>query len=195
MSARFVVMVSGGGTNLQALIDAISQGVVDARIVLVVSSRPDAYALERAKLNGLDTLVALRQTQESEIADSIAPFKPDYILLLGWMRILSDAFIDRFPGCIVNLHPALPGTFPGTRSIERAWEAHAKGIIQKTGVMMHYVPGAQVDAGPVIAFREVDFEAGEAYENFEARMHAAEHGLVVETASRLADVTAKGERR
>jgi phosphoribosylglycinamide formyltransferase-1 len=210
MSARFVVMVSGGGTNLQALMDAISSGEVNASIALVVSSRKDAFALERAAKAGLDVVAAVpprgssqpgsgddsaRRAYDRGLAESIALRDPDYILLLGWMRILTEDFIGRFPGRIVNLHPALPGTFAGTNAIERAWEAHERGEIAMTGVMIHFVPDARVDAGPVIGVKTIEFLAGESFEHYEARMHAAEHRLVVETAANLAEMAVKGERR
>ncbi len=210
MSARFVVMVSGGGTNLQALIDAISAGKVDAGIELVVSSRKDAFALERATQAGLETLVAqpprglppgasrdnsARKEYDRELADSIAQRDPDYILMLGWMRVLTEEFISRFPGRIVNLHPALPGTFAGTNAIERAWDAHLKGEITGTGVMTHYVPDARVDAGPVFGLKTIEFLDGENFEEYAARMHEAEHLLVVETAALLAAGCVKGEYR
>ena len=210
MSARFVVMVSGGGTNLQALIDAISAGKVYARIALVISSRKDAFALERAAKAGLETLVATpprrsspagsvddlaRRAYDRRLADSIASVNPDYIFLLGWMRILTEEFIGRFPGRIVNLHPALPGTFAGVNAIERAWQAYLEGEIACTGVMTHYVPDARVDSGPVIGLKTVGFLAGESFEDYETRMHRAEHQLVVETAASLADMAVKGEGR
>ncbi len=210
MSARFVVMVSGGGTNLQALIDAVASGIVDARIDLVVSSRKDAYALERAARAGVETFVAApprgsnqsgpgedpaRAAYDRGLADLIAPRNPDCILMLGWMRVLTSEFINRFPGRIVNLHPALPGMFAGTNAIRRAWDARVKGEIKATGVMMHYVPDARVDAGPVIGLKSVDFLPGESFEEYETRMHEAEHALVVETAAILAAGCVKGERR
>ncbi|HWR12583.1 MAG TPA: phosphoribosylglycinamide formyltransferase [Rectinemataceae bacterium] len=198
---RFVVMVSGNGSNLQALIDAIEKGEVKASIVLVVSSDPEAYALRRAEKAGIPFIVlrysrdpklekeASRGAYDRMLAETIAPYRPDYIFLLGWMRVLSAEFTARFPGRIVNLHPALPGTFPGTHAIERAWEACARGEITDSGVMTHFVPDERVDAGPVIAFERVAIGGTESLDAFEKRMHKTEHLLVVRTAAMLGSIS------
>jgi len=197
MKSRFVVMVSGNGSNLQSLIDAIARGELDAKIVLVLSSDPDAHALVRARKAGIPTLVlsrapipgldkaASRRAYDKSLAEAILPYGPDYIFLLGWMRILGKEFIAPFRDRIVNLHPALPGTFPGTHAIERAWDAFLRGEIGETGVMTHFVPDECVDAGPVIASERVVPDRGETFEAFEARMHEIEHGLVIRTAGIL----------
>lgn len=206
---RFVVLVSGNGGNLQALIDAVAAGSVNASIALVLSSDPDAYALKRAAVAGIpsialpyirDPLVereADRTAFDHRLADAVETYDPDYIFLLGWMRILSAAFIGRFSGKIVNLHPALPGCFPGTHAIERAWDACARGELSETGVMTHFVPDERVDAGPVILSEKVRIAANETLADFEIRMHDTEHELVVKTASMLASIASdegKGER-
>jgi len=190
-------MVSGNGSNLQVLIDAIARGELDAEIVLVLSSDPDAHALARAGKAGIPALAlgsrhapgldkaTFRRAYDGALAEAILPYRPDYIFLLGWMRILGTEFIDHFRDRIVNLHPALPGTFPGTHAIERAWEAFTRGEIRETGVMTHFVPDEGVDSGPVIAFERVVPSRGETLEDFEARMHEAEHGLVIRTAGIL----------
>jgi phosphoribosylglycinamide formyltransferase-1 len=195
---RFVVLVSGNGTNLQALIDAIERGEVKASIVLVLSSDPEAYALKRAERAGIPEIAlpymrdpgldttASRRLYDELLAETVARCHPDFIFLLGWMRILGGGFIDRFPGKIVNLHPALPGAFPGTHAIERAWEAFGKGKIAETGVMIHFIPDERVDAGPVITSEPVAIVSGENFEAFEKRVHEVEHRLVVKTAKRLA---------
>ena len=194
---RLVVMVSGNGSNLQALIDAIGNGGLQAAIVLVVSSDPGAFALKRALEAGIPAIalpvthnpaldrVASRKAYDRMLAEAIAPCKPDYIFLLGWMRILGGEFISQFPGKIVNLHPALPGTFPGTHAIERAWQAFVRGDLMETGVMTHFVPDGQVDAGPVIVSERVQIGESESLEGLERRMHEVEHLLVVKTAMQL----------
>lgn len=202
---RLAVLVSGNGSNLQALIDAIDSQKIDARIVLVLSSDSSAPALGRATRHGIPAIAAeyrpdlkssppgdsrearraARAAYDAAIAEAVLASAPDYVLLLGWMRILGEEFICRFPGKIVNLHPALPGTFPGTRAIERAWDARTRGEIEHTGIMVHYVPDTRVDAGPVILSRRVDFIPGESLERFEARMHATEHELIVAAVSSL----------
>lgn len=200
MKVRFVVLVSGNGSNLQALIDAIGTGEVNAEIVLVLSSDPEAYALKRALGAGIPVITlpyrrdpgldkpASRRAYDRALAEAIRPYGPDYIFLLGWMRILGSEFIAPFKDRIVNLHPALPGTFPGTHAIERAWEAFARGEIDETGVMTHFVPDECVDAGPVIALERVAPGKRETLGAFGARMHETEHSLVVRTAGILVQV-------
>ena len=120
---RLVVLVSGNGSNLQALIDAINSGDVHAQIVLVLSSTSKAKALDKARAAGIPSLSlppkALktwsgrqdREEYDGMLASLVAPFEPDYILMLGWMRLLGVRFISKFPAKLVNLHPALPGAF------------------------------------------------------------------------------------
>ncbi len=103
------------------------------------------------------------------------------------MRLLSAAFLDRFHGRVVNIHPALPGQFPGTHAIERAYAAFQRGETSGTGVMVHLVPDGGVDDGPVLGMVEVAIQAGESLEALEARIHAVEHRLYVETLRRLFD--------
>jgi folate-dependent phosphoribosylglycinamide formyltransferase PurN len=101
------------------------------------------------------------------------------------MHVLSMAFLGRFSGKVINLHPALPGQFAGTHAIERAYEAFIRGEISETGVMVHFVPDEGVDVGPAIATVRVPFVTGESVEVFTARMHIAEHKLLVEALHNL----------
>jgi len=103
------------------------------------------------------------------------------VVLAGWMRILSSLFLSSFPNRVVNLHPALPDTFPGTHAIERAYQAYHRGEIKHTGVMVHLVPNEGVDNGPVLGQQEIHFQPDETLEQFEARVHAVEHILLVNT--------------
>jgi phosphoribosylglycinamide formyltransferase-1 len=200
---RLAVLVSGNGSNLQALLDAISSEAVSANVALVVSSDPGARALDRAREAGIPALalpyvrdhelgrIESRNAYDARLAEAVLPYEPDFVFLLGWMRILGNAFISKFPGRIVNLHPALPGTFPGTHAIERAWEAGRCGEITETGAMTHYVPDEGVDSGPVIMCGRIAIGADETLESLEARMHEIEHGLVVKTARLLSDACAR----
>ncbi|MCE5255894.1 MAG: phosphoribosylglycinamide formyltransferase [Spirochaetaceae bacterium] len=195
--ARIVVLVSGNGTNLQALSDAIRDGHLPAEIVLVVSSHPSAPALSRAHNAGIPAIAMpyvrdpcesreeSRRSYDANLADRAAACSPDWIFLLGWMRILSSAFTSRFKGRILNLHPALPGQFPGTHAIERAWQAFRNGEIRQTGVMLHFVPDEGVDCGPLFAKETVPLLPGDTFPEFEARVHEAEHRLVAKAASML----------
>ena len=154
---RLVVLVSGSGSNLQALLD-------DALpVVAVVSNRADAFALQRAARVGVATeylsLAAARRAgrtrrdYDAELAEVVASHRPDYVVLAGWMHLLSSAFLDRFPDRVVNLHPALPGTFPGAHAIEKAFAAATRGEIAATGIMVHLVPDEGVLRGSGVEIR------------------------------------------
>jgi formyltetrahydrofolate-dependent phosphoribosylglycinamide formyltransferase len=184
-----VVLISGSGTNLQAILDAIASGTLDAEVSLVVSNRKAAYGLVRAQQAGIPTLYfplkpyldegKSRETYDRDLAERIAPYQPDFVVLAGWMHVLSPAFLDCFPRRVVNLHPALPGMFPGIDAIERTYEAWQRGEVSGGGCMIHYVI-PEVDAGAVIAQATVPLAPGDTLEAFEAHMHAAEHTLIVQ---------------
>lgn len=187
--ARLVVLISGTGSNLQAILDACEQGDLPARVVAVVSNRRDAYGLERARRHGVPALYHPfapyraagrdRREYDADLADLVAGYAPDWVVLAGWMHVLSLAFLSRFPNRVINLHPALPGMFPGTHAIARAFEAYQRGAITTTGVMVHLVPDEGVDCGPVIAQATVPILPGDTLESLEARIHAVEHKLLV----------------
>lgn len=184
MTSRIVVLISGSGSNLQALIDAD----LPAQIVLVVSNRRAAYGLERAATAGIPTLYfplkpytdagRPRADYDAALAAQIAAHQPDLIVLAGWMHIFSAAFIDQFPGRIINLHPALPGAFPGMDAITRAFEAYGRGEIAHTGCMIHQVI-PELDAGPVVDQVVVPIHPDDTLAALEARLHEAEHALIV----------------
>ena len=186
---RVVIMISGSGTNLQALLDAIETGRLTAQAVLVVSNKKEAYGLTRAAQAGIPTLyfplTPFRQAQDSRaaydraLAAQIQSYQPDLIVLAGWMRILTPHFLDQFPGKVINLHPALPGQFAGTQAIERAFAAFQAAEIRHSGCMVHYVI-PEVDAGPVLAQATVPLYATDTLTDFATRMHTAEHELIVE---------------
>jgi formyltetrahydrofolate-dependent phosphoribosylglycinamide formyltransferase len=187
---RVVVLISGSGTNLQALIDACNSGKLEAEIVLVVSNRKAAFGLERAKNAGIETLYfplkpyrdagRSREAYDADLASRIANFAPDLIVCAGWMHIDSGALIDGFPNRIINLHPALPGEFPGAHGIEDAFQAWEQGQITRSGCMVHHVI-RDLDAGEPIATKLVPFEIGDTLEVYAQRLHKAEHDLIVES--------------
>ena len=195
--SRLVVLISGNGSNLQAILDACSSGVLPACVVCVISNSADAYGLTRAHRAGVEAFhfpkleKETRQEYDSRLADCVRSKRTDYVILAGWMRILTSAFLGQFPDRVINLHPALPGVFPGTHAIERAFEAHRRGEIQHTGVMVHLVPDEGVDSGPVLNEQVIDFKSGEALEDFEARVHVAEHKLLVNTLKTLLEEKVK----
>lgn len=195
MSTRLAVLISGNGSNLQAIIDAIRQRILPAEIVVVVANRKEAYGLQRAAKAGIPTLYHPlkpfrdagkdRAAYDAALADLLAPYKPDWIVLAGWMHLLSNAFLQRYPYRVINLHPALPGQFPGVQAIQRAYEAFGAGAIKKTGVMVHLVPDEGVDNGPILATRDVLIYRTDALENLEQRVHQTEHQVLIEALLRV----------
>jgi formyltetrahydrofolate-dependent phosphoribosylglycinamide formyltransferase len=188
LTATLVVLISGSGTNLQAIIDAIEAKSLNAKIALVVSNRKAAYGLTRAENHQIPTLYfplkpypdagKSRESYDVDLAERVRECEPTLIVLAGWMHIVTPAFLEPFPNRVINLHPALPGQFPGTHAIERAFEAYKNGEINESGCMIHYVI-PEVDAGEVITTAMVPFEDGDTLEIYEERMHEAEHKLIV----------------
>jgi formyltetrahydrofolate-dependent phosphoribosylglycinamide formyltransferase len=188
---RLVVLISGNGSNLQAVIDACRSGTLNAQITAVFSNKSDAYGLERAHQASIPAVACPkpreldRRLYDRDLAERVAAYQPDWVLLAGWMRLLSSAFLERFPNRVINLHPALPGTFPGTDAIERAFMAFQQGQIAHTGVMVHLVPDEGVDSGPVLAQEIVPILPADTLEELAQRIHQVEHRLLVDTLSRV----------
>ena len=193
MTCRLAVLVSGSGTNLQAILDATTQQQLDAEVVAVFANKKKAFGLTRAEQAGVPTVYfplkpyldagRSRLEFDADLAEQVSTFTPDLIVLAGWMLVLSPAFLDHFPNRVINLHPALPDTFPGTEAIRRAFEAYQQGEIDHSGCMVHYaVP--EVDAGPVISQEIVPIHPTDTLASFETRLHAAEHRIIVEAIRR-----------
>ena len=191
MTARLVVLISGNGSNLQAILDACQSGELDAKVVSVISNKADAYGLVRAKDRGVEAIHLAkhehetRQEYDARLAELVTSKHPDYVILAGWMRILSTFFLSCFPNKVINLHPALPGMFPGTHAIQRAFEAYQRGEIDHSGAMIHLVPDEGVDNGPVLATQDIIFQNGESLDQFEARVHSVEHTLLVSALKKI----------
>lgn len=191
MTKRLVVLASGNGSNLQAIIDACATQQLAANIVAVVSNKTNAYALERARLASIPVVVQVdmgikdRRAYDRELAAAVAQYQPDLIILAGWMRLLSSAFLDQFPQQVINLHPALPGTFPGVKAIDRALAAFQAGELTHTGVMVHFVPDEGVDDGPVLATEIVPIYPTDTLDTLSERVHATERKLLVATLHEL----------
>ena len=189
--SRLVVLISGNGSNLQAILDACASGELEAEVVSVISNKAGAYGLTRARNAGVEAIYFAKQENESRqeydarLANLVITKQPDYIVLAGWMRILSSSFLSSFPSRVINLHPALPGTFPGTHAIERAFEAYQRGEIDHTGVMVHLVPDEGVDNGPVLATEIVPIYNEDTLETLKARVHQTEHVLLVNTLKKI----------
>ena len=195
MTKRLAIFISGLGTNLQAIMDACQNKISNTEITLVVSNRKAAYGLERAKTANIPTLYfplkpytdagKPRATYDADLAEAIKPYKPDLIVLAGFMHVFSPIFTEAFPNTI-NLHPALPGQFPGAHGIKDAYTAFQRGEISESGCMVHVVT-PELDAGPVIATRVVPFEKDNTLESFSTRLHAAEHELIVKAIQKYFD--------
>ncbi len=195
-SFRIAVLISGSGSNLQALIDAIeSKQLPNVEIVLVVSNNAHAQGLQRALKHNLPAIYLpwkQRRGRETQLVALLQLFKVDLIVLAGWMRILSAEFLEQFPQRIINIHPALlpddgtgntyttsDGTeIPVFRGLHAVQQALAAGI-KVTGSCVHYVT-PEVDAGPVICREEVTIQEGDTEETLHERLKVLEHRLVVE---------------
>ncbi len=182
------VLISGSGTNLQALIDRIADGSLNATIELVVSSRPSAKGLQRAERAGIQTLTLSKEiyadpiAADEVIAHELMAHGVEYVIMAGYMRMVRDPLLATFPDRIVNLHPALLPSFPGAHAIDDAYERGVK----VTGVTVHFA-NAAYDAGPIIAQRALPVEEGWDVDTLEAHIHEIEHELYPYVVQLLAD--------
>lgn len=171
------VLVSGSGTNLQAIIDAANEGL-PVEVVLVVSSRPDAYGIDRAKAAGIPTLVLNRdvyadpQAADKRIADALVEAGAQYVVMAGYMRKVTPVMLNAFPNRVLNLHPALLPSFKGAHAIADAFNAGVK----VTGVTVHFA-NEDYDKGPIVAQEPVRVAEGDTLETLEAHIHQVEHEL------------------
>ena len=177
---RLAVLASGRGTNLQAILDAIDAGTLDAKVVGVFSDRPDAAALGRvpAALRWSDAPSAhpSRETFDATLGNALADARPDWVVCAGFLRILSDAFVDRFRGRLLNIHPSLLPRYRGLRTHARVLEAGDA----EHGASVHFVV-PELDAGAVVAQATVPVVPGETPRQLATRVLAVEHPLLVAT--------------
>jgi phosphoribosylglycinamide formyltransferase-1 len=182
--ASAVILISGRGSNMRSIVEARTG--LDVRAVL--SNRPDAAGLDWARANGLRTGVvdhkahATREDFDRALAGRIEEEKPDYVLLAGFMRILTNPFIERFPHRIVNIHPSLLPAFPGLHTHRRALEAGVK----LHGATVHLVTPA-LDSGPIVVQAAVPVLAGDTEESLSQRVLAAEHRIYPQAVRWLAE--------
>jgi phosphoribosylglycinamide formyltransferase 1 len=185
VSFRIAVLISGEGSNLQALIDDLRDAPIE--IVGVVSSRADARGLERAKAAGLETAVFSladepdREKRDSALGTWLEEREVDLVVLAGFLELLTPAFIRRFAGRIVNVHPSLLPAFPGVRAIEQALDYGVKVF----GVTVHFVDEG-VDSGPIILQRAVPVPDDRRWQTLENEIHAVEHELLPKTIQLIA---------
>lgn len=188
---RLVVLASGAGSNLQAILDACADGRLPAQVAAVVSNKAGSGALQRAADAGVPCVHVAPHAGESRgdydarLADIVSGFDPDWVVLAGWMRILSMSFLGWFPSMVVNLHPALPGELPGVEAVAKAWHEAQTGGRDHTGVMIHLVPDEGVDDGPVLATAIVPINPTDTLESLTERVHGVEHRLLVDTLTTL----------
>ena len=172
------VLLSGSGTNLQAIIDAAANEGLPVEIVKVISSRPDAYGLVRANEAGIPTVSLNRdvyrnpETADEAIAAELKAAGAEYVVMAGYMRKLTPVMLNAFPDRVLNLHPALLPSFKGAHAIQDAFDAGVK----VTGVTVHFA-NEDYDKGPIVAQRAVEVREGDALEDLEARIHEVEHEL------------------
>jgi len=184
---RVAVLVSGRGSNLQALIDARDAGALPVEFVLVASDKPHAQALRRAEDAGIATLAldpkgyANRAAYDADLFSRIAAAEPDLIVLAGFMRILDAAAIAPWRGRMINIHPSLLPKYPGLHTHARALEAGDR----EHGASVHFVTD-ELDGGPVIAQARIDMRDGDTPDSLAARLLPREHQLLVATLSLVA---------
>lgn len=188
MSIKLGVLLSGSGTNLQAIIDRINEGTLDATIELVVSSRPSAYGLKRAEAAGLQTMTLSKEIYadpilaDEVIATELKMHDVDYVIMAGYMRMVHAPLLATFPNRVVNLHPALLPSFKGAHAIQDAYDYGVK----VTGVTVHFADD-KYDCGPIIAQQALAIEEGWTVEELEEHIHEIEHQLYPDTIQLLAE--------
>ncbi len=178
---RLVVLISGNGSNLQAIIDDIANNNLPAQVVAVISNKADAYGLERAKKVGIEQRILSHKNYESReqfdvaLKDLIDSFQPDLVILAGFMRILSNEFVNHYLQKMMNIHPSLLPKHKGLNTHQRAIDAGDK----EHGCSVHFVT-PELDDGPVILQASVTVEKNDTEETLAARVHEQEHKIYPE---------------
>ncbi|MEL0172861.1 MAG: phosphoribosylglycinamide formyltransferase [Gammaproteobacteria bacterium] len=185
---KIVVLISGSGSNLQAIIDKCSTGYINAEIVCVISNNPNAYGLERARVANIPVKVInhkdykSRSLYDDELFQFLQRLNIDLIVLAGFMRILSSKITDNYYGKIVNIHPSLLPKYPGLNTHEKVF----KNNDHIHGVTVHYV-SSELDAGPIIAQGEIKILDNSNINNLIERIHKVEHQLYPEIIKHICD--------
>jgi phosphoribosylglycinamide formyltransferase-1 len=180
------VLISGSGTNLQAIIDAIANGQLDASVELVISSKPDAYGLRRAQEAGIPTIALSKEVYNEPLAADVLIAKEfnhagvdnsgiDYLVMAGYMRKVGRPILEAFPNRVVNIHPALLPSFVGAHGIADAFDYGVK----IAGITVHFA-NADYDKGPIIAQRAIPVNEDDTVESLEEHIHVLEHSLYPE---------------
>ena len=189
---NLAILVSGSGTNLQAIIDAIENGSLsDTEISVVISNKKNAYALERAKNAGIENIFINSKDFKSNVdydmklIEIIKKFNTDLIILAGYIKILSPEFVTAFPNKIINIHPALLPDFGGKGMYgEKVHEAVLQSRVKESGCTVHFVEPT-VDTGPIIAQKKVPVMQGDTVDTLSKRILEQEHKLLVESIKKI----------
>ena len=185
---RFAVFISGNGSNLQAIIDACKQGEIKAELALVVSNKASAYGLKRAEEAGIKTVVfdpknyTNKQSVDRDMVIYLKQEKIDFIVLAGYMRLLTAFFVKQFPKKILNIHPPLLPAFKGVEGIKDAFTYGVK----MTGVTVHFV-NEKMDSGPIVLQEAVKIAEDDTLQTLEEKIHKAEHRLYPKAISLFAE--------
>lgn len=196
MALKIAILASGSGTNAQAMIDKAAAGLLDVEIRLVCSNRPGAGVLERARKAGLPyltldhTLFSSRADYDARLAEILLEHGAEYVVLAGYMRLVTAAFLDAFEGRVLNIHPALLPSFPG---VHGGADAQAYGV-KISGCTVHFVE-EKMDSGPVIIQAAVPAVAGEDLEELMSRIHYMEHRIYPQALQWLAEGRIRVEGR
>jgi len=180
---NIVVLLSGSGSNLQAFIDAVNAQTLDAKIVAVISNKADAFGLQRAQQHNIPTEIlshkdfANRDSFDAALIEKIDPYKPDLIILAGFMRILTPAFVQHYRGKLLNIHPSLLPKYPGLNTHQRAIDAGDS----HGGATVHFVT-EELDGGPAILQAAVAIQAGDDGATLAARVLRIEHRIYPQAA-------------
>ncbi|ACK42691.1 MULTISPECIES: phosphoribosylglycinamide formyltransferase [Dictyoglomus] len=183
---RLGVLVSGRGSNLQALIDASKDENYPAEVVVVISNNPSAYAIERAKRENIPVFVIRREDYKSKkeyeekIKEVLQNFKVDLVVLAGYMKIVGKTLLEAFPNRIINIHPSLLPSFPGLEAQRQAWEYGVK----ISGCTVHFVDEG-IDSGPIIGQRAVPVYDDDTPATLAERILQEEHKLIVESVKKI----------
>jgi len=177
-SLKIVVLVSGSGSNLQVLIDQMLDKSLPIEIVAVISNKSNAYGLKRAELAGISTATVDnkafpdRESYDAALREKVDQFQPQLVVLAGFMRILTEGFVNHYAGRMLNIHPSLLPNYRGLNTHQRAIDDKAK----IHGVSVHYVT-PELDGGPIIAQSQVNVETNDTAETLAARVQKEEHKL------------------
>ena len=192
---KIVVLISGNGSNLEALINACKKKIINGSIDLVISNNPSAYGIERAKNHSIDFKIIdnkrfkTREDFDKALVEILKDYNPDLIVLAGFMRILSSVMTKAFKNKIINVHPSLLPKYPGLDTHNMV----IKNGDLKHGVTIHYV-NEVLDGGEIIAQGEMPVSVNETYQEIKTRIHRIEHVMLPMVVSKFADGTISTEK-